>query len=240
MKPLKFRGTSRKYNEHLNAGQRPSTVCVAFSRGPALRRMALCSVSSKSDSHQRCKQGCSNRRWSSGQRLQERMPQPSGLWAGRAWIQQCALLLPLRDQWVGLMQAPICKSTHVQAPTAEPERLLALVQSPAHADSVTSQLLMTSIPTMNAAVQAREAAANAAEQQAWVHVGVLRNHRGEECVELLRLFAVKYKTWSPWEQDFALFIGQRYIPLRCCAGACYPLLYNNIVLSGVWHHYVPR
>eukprot|EP00983_Pelagomonas_calceolata_P011758 378555-Pelagomonas_calceolata.AAC.2 len=48
-------------------------------------------------------------------------------------------------------------STHLQAPTAEPERLLVLVQLSAHAYSVTLQLL-TRIPAINAAVHAREAA----------------------------------------------------------------------------------
>eukprot|EP00983_Pelagomonas_calceolata_P027174 854574-Pelagomonas_calceolata.AAC.1 len=92
-----------------------------------------------------------------------------------------------------------CASTHVQAPPAEPERLLVLFQLSAHTDSVTLQLL-TNILAINAAVQAREAAAKAAEQQVWVRMEVLRNHRVEERVKLLlrqRPFAAKNKTWSP-------------------------------------------
>eukprot|EP00983_Pelagomonas_calceolata_P085932 1156659-Pelagomonas_calceolata.AAC.2 len=61
-------------------------------------------------------------------------------------------------------------STHVQAPPAEPEMLLALVQLSAHTDSLTL-LLLNSIPAIKAAVQAREVA-KAAEQQVWVRVEV--------------------------------------------------------------------
>ena len=58
-------------------------------------------------------------------------------------------------------------STYVQAPPPEPESLLVLVQLSAQTDGVTMQLL-TSTPAINAALQAREAAAKAAQQRrAW-------------------------------------------------------------------------
>eukprot|EP00983_Pelagomonas_calceolata_P030882 970231-Pelagomonas_calceolata.AAC.1 len=93
-------------------------------------------------------------------RLQEPTPQKSGRAVGPA-----TRPAPAPKKQVDRPSA----STDVQAPPAEPERLLVLVQLSVHTASLTL-LLLTSIPADEAAVQAREAAAKAAEHQVWVCV----------------------------------------------------------------------
>eukprot|EP00983_Pelagomonas_calceolata_P013289 424097-Pelagomonas_calceolata.AAC.3 len=79
---------------HPGQGQRSLALYGLFKRPCTLEDGPLLSIKQIRFT-QMCKQGCSrSRRWSSGQRLQEPMPQLSGLWAGRVWIQQRALLMP--------------------------------------------------------------------------------------------------------------------------------------------------
>eukprot|EP00983_Pelagomonas_calceolata_P016637 524549-Pelagomonas_calceolata.AAC.5 len=74
----------------------------------------------------------------------ERANAPAARYVGRLCIDPATHPAPAPKRLVGRPRA----STHVQAPTAEPEGLLVLVQLSAHADGLSLQLF-TRIPTIN-------------------------------------------------------------------------------------------
>eukprot|EP00983_Pelagomonas_calceolata_P116979 1160372-Pelagomonas_calceolata.AAC.6 len=134
-------------------------------RGHALRRMPPCSVSSKSSSKE-VQAGMQQQEQKMELRAKaERANSPAVRCVGRLCSDPATHPAPAPKRLVGRPRA----STHVQAPTAEPERLLVLVQLSAHAERVT--FTSSSLPAFQQMLRrckAREAAAKAAEQQVWV------------------------------------------------------------------------